>query len=161
MYEIYVLSLQGGRFYVGKANNVSKRYREHITGYKSSSWTKKYRLISIEKVYHDAELLDEDKITVQYMMKYGIDNVRGGPYVSIRLPEETKVHILQRIRMASDLYVRCGSGPHFVSSCDQRRSVIPTMPTVPIYPTIATSTPVCQTCSSEHHFTEDCEFKTS
>lgn len=161
MCEIYVLTLEGGKFYVGKTNNVSKRYREHLSGYKSSSWTKKYRPIGIEKVYHDADALDEDKITVQYMMMYGIENVRGGPYVSIKLPEDTKRHIQQRIRMASDLCVRCGSSSHFVMSCDKNNANA-----VPIYPTIVdtvdtvdTDTPRCESCGSEHHFTEDCVFK--
>lgn len=143
MCEIYVLRLEEEKFYVGKTNNVSKRFREHMTGYKSSSWTRKYKPIKIEEIYHDADSLDEDKITVQYMMNHGIQNVRGGPYVSIKLPEETRKHILQRIRMASNLCVRCGSDSHFVMECEQASP-------------IQTSTPRCGVCSSEHHFTEDC-----
>ena len=139
MCEIYVLRLEEDKYYVGKTNNVSKRIREHMTGYKSSSWTRKYKPIKLEEVYHDADSLDEDKITVQYMMNHGVENVRGGPYVSINLPAETKRHILQRIRMASNLCVRCGSDSHFVMECVQ-----------------ATNLNRCGVCSSEHHFTEDC-----
>lgn len=141
MCEIYVLKLESGKFYVGKTSNVAKRFREHLTGYKSSSWTRKYKPILIEKVYHDAHPLDEDKVTVQYMMNHGVENVRGGPYVSIKLPDETKRHILQRIRMASDLCVRCGSDSHFVMECGQDHN---------------NNTVGCRKCGSEHHFTEDC-----
>lgn len=151
MCEIYVLRLASGKFYVGKTNNVGKRYREHLTGYKSSSWTRKFKPLGVDKVYHDAHPLDEDKITVEYMMEHGIDNVRGGPYVSIKLSEEIKGHILQRIRMASDLCVRCGSSAHFVTECDNQKSVA-------VYPLVDDS-PRCECCSSEHHFTEDCIFK--
>lgn len=135
MFEIYVLQLEHGKFYVGKTTNVSRRFREHLTGYKSSCWTRKYKAVRIEKVYHDADALDEDKVTVEYMMNHGIDNVRGGPYVSVHLSEDTKQHICNRIRMASDLCVRCGSNSHFVMDCHLLR---------------------CGRCGSEHHFTEDC-----
>ncbi|CAM9106865.1 unnamed protein product [Sphacelaria rigidula] len=142
MCEVYVLRLEGGKFYVGKTNNVSKRYREHLAGYKSSSWTRKYKPISIEEVYSDADSLDEDKITVKYMMAHGIENVRGGPYVSIKLPDETLRDIVQRIRMASNRCVRCGSDAHFVMDCGLVKE---------------TNNKIrCQNCSSEHHFTEDC-----
>jgi len=140
MWEVYVLKLESGKFYVGKTGNVQRRFKEHMTGYKSSSWTRKYKPIRVEEVYHDADSLDEDKITVKYMMDHGVDNVRGGPYVSIKLPEETKKHIVQRIRMASDLCARCGSDSHFVMEC----------------PSSLSSSSRCGRCSSEHHFTEDC-----
>lgn len=145
MCKIYVLRLEDEKYYVGKTNNVSKRFREHMTGYKSSSWTKKYKPIKIEEIYHDADPLDEDKITVQYMMNHGIENVRGGPYVSIKLPEETRTHIVQRIRMASNLCVRCGSDSHFVMECGEKNPS-----------NIFNNKPRCGVCSSEHHFTEDC-----
>ena len=144
MCEVYVLKLERGKFYVGKTSDVQKRFREHLTGYKASSWTRKYKPIGIEEVHHDADPLDEDKITVQYMMSHGVENVRGGPYVSIKLPEETKKHILQRIRMASDLCVRCGSDSHFVMECGKNIEKIHSLH------------PRCGRCSSEHHFTEDC-----
>lgn len=142
--EVYVLKLESGKFYVGKTYNVQRRFREHLTGYKSSSWTRKYKPVRIEEVYHDADSLDEDKITVKYMMNHGVENVRGGPYVSIKLPDDTKKHILQRIRMASDLCVRCGSDSHFVTECGARSS------------SINIEQPRCRRCSSVHHFTEDC-----
>lgn len=148
MCEIYVLKLEEGKFYVGKTNNVGKRYREHLAGYKSSSWTRKYKPVKIEEVYEDADSLDEDKITVKYMMIHGIDNVRGGPYVSIKLPEETQRHIVQRIRMASNRCVRCGSDSHFVMECGLK-----------VHEAIKINHEGqnrCGVCSSEHHFTEDC-----
>ena len=145
MCKVYVLRLERGKFYVGKTVDVQKRFREHLAGYKASSWTRKYKPIGIEEVHHDADPLDEDKITVKYMMNHGVENVRGGPYVSIKLPEETKKHILQRIRMASDLCVRCGSNSHFVMECDKKVEKI--------------DAHRCGRCSSEHHFTEDCAEK--
>lgn len=138
MCEVYILKLEGGKFYVGKTSNVLKRFRQHLSG-RSCSWTRKYRPICVEKVYSDADPLDEDKVTVQCMMDHGVENVRGGPYVSMKLPVETKQHILQRIRMASDLCVRCGSDSHFVTECVQKNMKVE-----------------CARCLSGYHFTEDC-----
>ena len=140
MTDVYVLELEGGKFYVGKTNNVQKRFREHLTGYKSSYWTRKHKPISIREVYTDCDSLDEDKITVKYMMTHGIDKVRGGPFVTMKLPQETKDHIQQRIRMAQNLCIKCGSDSHFVMECNYKFD-----------------NPHCESCLSEHHFTEDCD----
>lgn len=153
MFDVYVLTLEQGKYYVGKSNNVQKRYREHLTGYKSSYWTRKYKPTGIERVYSDCDPLDEDKITVEYMMLHGINNVRGGPFVSIKLSQETKDHIQQRIRMATDLCVKCGSSSHFVMECDSTGPSVP----VAVYPDNSQGSPRCKSCSSEHHFTEDCD----
>lgn len=142
MCVVYVLKLEKGKYYVGKTSDVEKRFREHRTGYRASSWTRKYKPTDIAEVLEDADPLDEDKITVKYMMKHGIDNVRGGPYVSIKLSDETHLHILQRIRMAEDLCVRCGSDSHFVMDCAKYNNRV--------------FSQRCARCSSEHHFTEDC-----
>jgi hypothetical protein len=139
---VYVLKLEKDKYYVGKTKNISKRLREHMAGYRCSSWTRKFRPIALEETYHRADSLDEDKITLKYMMSHGIDNVRGGPYVSTVLPPETKVHITQRIRMASDVCVKCGSDTHFVSECPIRKC--------------DEELPRCGKCSSQYHFTEDC-----
>lgn len=124
---------------------MNKRFREHMVGYRSSSWTRRYRPIGIEETYQRADSLDEDKITLKYMMSHGIDNVRGGPYVSMVLSPETKHHITQRIRMASDVCVRCGADTHFVSECPVR-----------ITDAHGAHGVSCGRCSSKFHFTEDC-----
>ena len=40
--NIYILKLQFGRYYVGKSDNVQKRYNEHCVGY-GSAWTKQFK----------------------------------------------------------------------------------------------------------------------
>ena len=39
--NIYILKLEGGNYYVGKTDNPTKRYQEHVEG-KGSAWTKKW-----------------------------------------------------------------------------------------------------------------------
>jgi predicted GIY-YIG superfamily endonuclease len=66
--NIYILKLQGGRYYIGKSDNVSKRYEQHLNG-SGSSWTKKYKPISVDKIIPNASPFDEDKYTKEYMSK--------------------------------------------------------------------------------------------
>ena len=40
--NVYVLRLEGGRYYIGKSDNVMNRYQQHLGG-SGSAWTRKYR----------------------------------------------------------------------------------------------------------------------
>ena len=46
--NIYVLRLEGGRYYVGKTDNVPQRFQQHLQG-QGSTWTKKYKPVSLVK----------------------------------------------------------------------------------------------------------------
>jgi len=116
MTNIYILSLEGGKYYVGKSEDVIHRYQQHMNG-GGSSWTRKYKPISLEKTIENASPFDEDKITKEYMSKYGIDNVRGGSYVEIELSEFHKEALKMEIWAAKDLCTQCGRAGHFVKDC--------------------------------------------
>ena len=51
--NIYILRCEGGRYYVGKSDNVMKRYQQHLSG-SGSAWTRKYKPIAIEKMIKNA-----------------------------------------------------------------------------------------------------------
>lgn len=86
MSTIYVLRLEGGRYYVGKSDHVMKRYQQHLEG-SGSAWTRKYPPVSLEKTIEHASPFEEDKVTKEYMSRYGMDKVRGGSYVELELSE--------------------------------------------------------------------------
>lgn len=113
---IYILKLQGGKYYVGKSSDPMKRYQEHLDG-KGSAWTRKYKPIGVEKVIEKANSFDEDKYTKIYMEKHGIENVRGGAYVSMELDENQEDALTREIRGATDCCTRCGRKGHFVKDC--------------------------------------------
>ena len=120
--NIYVLLLEGERYYIGKSNNVNSRYQEHING-NGSAWTRKYKPISIQKIIKNVSAFEEDKITKEYMSKYGIDKVRGGSYVEIEL-SDSHIDILQmEIWAAKDLCTQCGRKGHFVKNCYAKTDV--------------------------------------
>jgi predicted GIY-YIG superfamily endonuclease len=116
MTNIYILRLKNNKYYVGKSEDVVNRYQQHMSGY-GSAWTKKYKPISLEKTIKNASPFDEDKITKEYMSKYGIENVRGGSYVEIELSEFHKDALKMEIWAAKDLCTQCGRAGHFVKDC--------------------------------------------
>jgi predicted GIY-YIG superfamily endonuclease len=65
MTNIYILRLKGGRYYVGKSDDVLHRYQQHINGH-GSAWTRKYSPVSLEKIISGASPFDEDKVTKEY-----------------------------------------------------------------------------------------------
>ena len=99
--NIYVLRLKGGKYYVGKTDNIIKRYQQHLNG-SGSSWTKKYKPISVEQIISNASPYDEDKYTLEYMGKYGISNVRGGVYVTEALDSNEIYNINKQIFIIYD-----------------------------------------------------------
>lgn len=122
MTSIYILQLEHGCFYIGKSDNVSKRYQEHVNG-KGSAWTRLHKPISLERTVNHASAFDEDKITKEYMAKYGIDKVRGGSYVQIELTRAQIEVLTREIRGAKDLCTKCGRSGHFVKDCYAKTDV--------------------------------------
>ena len=121
MTNIYILKLQHGKYYVGKTDNIEKRIQQHING--TCSWTKKYKLILVEQIIPNASDFDEDKYTKEYMDKFGIDNVRGGSYVTEELDEGDKYSIQREIWGAKNLCKQCGRSGHFIKSCTFEKDV--------------------------------------
>jgi predicted GIY-YIG superfamily endonuclease len=120
--NIYILRLEGGRYYIGKSDNIMNRYQQHLNG-NGSSWTRKYRPISLEKTIENVSPFEEDKITKEYMSKYGIDKVRGGSYVELHLSDFHIDALKMEIWAAKDLCTQCGRAGHFVKDCIARTDV--------------------------------------
>lgn len=120
--NIYILRLTEGKYYVGKTDNIEKRYQEHLSG-NGSAWTRKYKPIAIEKTIQGASTFDEDRYVKEYMSKHGINNVRGGQYVEMHLGDMQQEEIKKSIRGASNLCMRCGRGNHWAKDCIARTDV--------------------------------------
>jgi len=80
-YSVYVLALEGGKYYVGSSSQKRKRFAEHMSHRGGSSWTRDHKpLRMVESVDHlssDACLGVEATKTAQYMWRYGVNSVRG------------------------------------------------------------------------------------
>jgi predicted GIY-YIG superfamily endonuclease len=115
MPTIYVLLCKGKRYYIGKTDRpVKSRVAEHFSN-NGSEWTKKYKPTKVIEVIEGAGDLDEDKYTKIYMIKHGIDRVRGGSYSMILLPEYKLKALQDEICTANNLCFRCMMPGHFSS----------------------------------------------
>jgi len=120
--NIYVLKLQGGKYYVGKSNDVIGRYQQHVNG-QGSAWTKKHKPMSLLECKSDMSPFEEDKVVKEYMSKYGIDNVRGGAYVQVDLDKVQMEALTREIRGGTDACNQCGQKGHFIRDCPNKNTI--------------------------------------
>jgi cellular nucleic acid-binding protein len=123
MVYIYALKLEQNKYYIGKTNIPHFRIENHFNS-NGSEWTKMYKPLSILEIKPNCDDYDEDKITRQYMDKYGIDNVRGGSFVSIMLNKPT-IDILQQMSNGTNnKCFTCGGNGHFSKDCIKQSTPI-------------------------------------
>lgn len=120
---IYALQLESDKFYVGKtyrSEGAELRFQEHLSG-RGSEWTKKYKPILIIESYEHDSNFEEDVLTKKYMMKYGIENVRGGSYTKIELEEWQRLSLDHEFKSINDKCFKCGKSGHFAKYCGKEQ----------------------------------------
>jgi predicted GIY-YIG superfamily endonuclease len=129
MVFIYVLHLENGKYYIGKTNQPAFRIEQH-TKSNGSAWTKKYKPVTVIEILSNCDDYDEDKNTIKYMEKYGVNNVRGGSFCEIRLSDDNITTLNQMIRGVTDKCYICGKSDHFAINCKNhniKKAKIPTI----------------------------------
>ena len=116
MEQLYVLQLEGGKYYIGKTSSPSDRYKQHLAG-TGAAWTKKFKPVKMVEVRPLKDSHDETNTTKDLMKKYGVDNVRGGAYTTVSLDDATKAVLEREFRGSSDKCFKCGLGGHFAKQC--------------------------------------------
>lgn len=98
---LYVLELDNNRYYIGMTTDIVRRYNEHMSG-KGCWFTAMYKPIRIlelqstgTKITSEAALL-ESKLAAKYVIKYGIDNVRGGAFIKKKVNSRHLARWLKR-----------------------------------------------------------------
>jgi len=158
---VYVLELTNQKYYVGIANDPDVRFQQHLSGL-GSAWTRKYRP---NRIIHQAKLIskyDENNMVLNYMEKYGVENVRGGSYARLRLSPSELSHIQATLRHNAAQCYGCGATGHFLVDCPEsptkrrkrsvsalRRGTARGSPTTPRAGT-------CERCGNDSHTLQKC-----
>ena len=137
---IYTLRLAGGNYYVGRTEDIARRYQEHLDG-TGSAWTRLHAPVSLERTVPVTSPLDEDRITKELMLRHGIDRVRGGAYSQIHLDPIQQEALRREFRGSADTCLRCGAAGHFIVDC-------PAAATATKKPGVA-----CYRCGGPHYAT--------
>ncbi len=116
MIFVYILKLKNKKYYVGKTTNPKFRIQTHFDK-SGSAWTKKYKPLSIVEIISGCDDFDEDKYTLIYMGKYGINNVRGGSFCEIKLSKTNLAIIHKMLTGSMNKCYNCGSSDHFANKC--------------------------------------------
>ena len=111
-----MLELEGGMYYVGTSDDPEKRFLYHMRG-DGAARTRMHCPRRILKVTDGGGMFEEDKVTKEYMAKYGIDNVRGSSCEQIVLSPDHKKLLKKEIWMAQNVCMRCGWASHFIKDC--------------------------------------------
>ena len=119
-WTIYVLRLESDKYYVGRTKNFRQRLLSHFEN-DGSEWTRRYKYLDVAETRSNCDSFDEDKVTKQYMLKYGINKVRGGSYSQIELTSQQIELLIKEFQSATDICFRCGSNSHFISACFAKR----------------------------------------
>jgi len=103
---------------VGKTTqSVEQRFSQHTQPTNSCAFTSKFKPVKIVQVIKSSDPLDEDKVTKRYMMKYGIENVRGGAYTKLELEDWQIKSLEHEFVCTNDLCLKCGMSGHFTNAC--------------------------------------------
>lgn len=148
---IYVLRSHDDKYYVGRSTAPQSRILQHFRE-GGSAWTRMHPPAEVVKILPNSSRFDEDKVTKEYMDAYGIDNVRGGSYCRVELPETDYEMLKKELRTANGLCTRCGRSGHYRAQCFARSEVpVPVQASVPAADT-------CFKCGQVGHWARDCGY---
>lgn len=85
---LYALECEDSCYYIGQTNDIVRRFRQHKEqGDEGSVWTSNHKPIRIVETWNletysqESAMNFENKLTIEYINKYGWDKVRGGIYI--------------------------------------------------------------------------------
>jgi len=81
--SLYVLKQKEGKWFLGKCLDeyLDKRIKRYLDG-RGNEWTATYPVLKVERVVKNGNLRE---LILEYMEKYGWENVRGNPWTSLHM----------------------------------------------------------------------------
>lgn len=100
---LFIMELADNHYYVGASPNPAKALREHTRGTADCAWTTLHRPLRLllcreQPPPQEADEHPLERAVVNAMARRGVARVRGGPYASVRLPDETRKALRERTR---------------------------------------------------------------
>jgi hypothetical protein len=89
--SLFLLELEHGKFYAGASSDPVKALeecRERLGSF--SQWTQIHRPVRLREVVRVAQVVDLDVYVRKWMLQYGVENVRGGSWSSVRLTDKDR-----------------------------------------------------------------------
>jgi hypothetical protein len=155
MVFIYILELENKKYYVGKTSNPDFRLDQHFNSF-GSQWTKKYKPIKVINLIPDCDNFDEDKYTLKYMEKYGINNVRGGTFCELKLSKDNLSTKKKMLNGSTDKCYICGENGHFAKDCYQDDDNL-----LEELENLLIDNDLCFRCYRKGHYASNCYAKTT
>jgi predicted GIY-YIG superfamily endonuclease len=118
---VYVLGDQKGRMYVGKSQDVENRIEQHLQGKGNQFLSGRVKRLEVEQTgsTNDLESWERNE-TLARMYKYGVANVRGWMFTSVKLNKSQEEEAFRQICEKYDLCRKCGRNSHFADKCFAR-----------------------------------------
>ena len=115
---LYVLELENNKFYLGLTDkDIETVYDEHING-KNCEWTQLYKPINIDRIMKYCDQFDLDTYTLEYMLKYDIENVRSDMYRNKNFSEDELIYFQKTLcAYIPSVCIRCGRYSHIFKNC--------------------------------------------
>lgn len=96
LYTVFVLKLEDDKYFIGSYYEGSNYTDDEILQV-YNEWTNRYKPKSILEKHYKKPLFYDNELTVKYMCKYGMENVRGGLYTHQFLDKETIDYLIRKI----------------------------------------------------------------
>ena len=117
---VYVLECAHGMYYVGKTHKpVEQRFAEHVYSTKGAEWTSIHRPLRIVQLA-PYQAFEEMRTTLEFMKKYGKDNVRGADWCSVELTPAERQEIDRKLSAEEDRCYSCQQTGHMSKWCPNK-----------------------------------------
>lgn len=119
---VYVLRLEGERYYVGSSSDVASRVASHRAR-SGAAFTRKFGVVEelAPRTVRTDDLESWERAeTLARMREHGVENVRGWLYTTVRLSASQRASIREQLRERFGQCRRCGGSGHYIAQCALR-----------------------------------------
>ncbi len=88
--SLFLMELEHGKYFVGASQDPLKTLEEHREGIAGIAWTQIHRPVRLREVVAVARPGELDDYVRRWMLQYGVEHVRGGSWLNIRLLDKDR-----------------------------------------------------------------------